>query len=136
MRIGEAARQAELEASTVRFYEAQGVLPQPRRTESGYRDYSPADVELLRFVKRLRSLQLPSNDVKQIIELRIRGQAPCRVVRDAITREAAAIDARIDDLLRLRDELTRLQATADQITDDWPDSCVCHVLERELTRAR
>ena len=45
-------------------------------------------------------------------------------------RKAAAIDHRIGDLTRLRAELTRLQTEADETTDDWPTTCVCHVCDR------
>jgi DNA-binding transcriptional MerR regulator len=87
------------------------------------------DVELLRFVRRLRGLELPLDDVREIVALRTRGEAPCAMVRTAIAREAVAIDRRIEDLLQLRDELSRLRTAADKITDDWPTSCVCHILE-------
>jgi DNA-binding transcriptional MerR regulator len=129
MRIGEVARLSGLEASAIRFYETHGVVPVPERTGAGYRDYSVDEVELLRFVRRLRSLELPLDDIREIVGLRTDGLAPCATVRGALAREAAAIDQRIEDLGRLRDELSRLQAAADQITDDWPTTCVCHVLE-------
>jgi DNA-binding transcriptional MerR regulator len=129
MRIGEAARLSGLKTSAIRFYEADGVLPGPQRTEAGYRDYSSHDVDLLRFVRRLRSLELPVDDVREIVTLRTAGEAPCATVRTALAREAATIDHRIEELLRLRKELTDLQAAASEITDDWPSTCVCHVLE-------
>ena len=129
MRIGEAARLSGLEASAIRFYETGGIVPMPKRTGAGYRDYTADDVELLRFVRRLRSLEMPLDDVREIVGLRADGQAPCATVRSALAREAAAIDQRIEDLGRLRDELARLQTAAGQITDDWPTTCVCHVLE-------
>jgi len=135
MRIGEAAAVAGLETSAIRYYEAHGIVPKPQRTGAGYRDYQNDDVDLLRFVRRLRSLELPLEDVREIVSLRTDGQAPCVQVRAAITREAAAIDQRIEDLVRLRDELARLQTAAEQISDDWPTSCVCHVLEPEAANA-
>lgn len=129
MHIGEVARTVGLEASAIRYYETHGIVPPPERTPAGYRDYGADDVELLRFIRRLRSLELPLDDVREIVSLRTDGQPPCTQVRGAIAREAAAIDQRIDDLVRLRDELTRLQTQANKIRDDWPTSCVCHVLE-------
>lgn len=51
MRIGEAARLSGLETSAIRFYEADCVVPEPKRTDAGYRDYSVGDVELLRFTR-------------------------------------------------------------------------------------
>ena len=132
MRIGEAAKAAGLEATAIRFYEKQGVLPHPERTDSGYRDYADEDVELLRFVRRARSLEIPLDDVRQIVELRTRGQAPCEVVRRVMTREAATIDARIAELQELRDELKQLRGLADRVADDWPGGdCVCHIVEAE-----
>ena len=130
MRIGEAAAEAGLEATAIRFYEKQGVLPEPARTDSGYRDYRDEDVDLLRFVRRARHLGIALDDVRQIVELRTRGQAPCEVVRRVIADEAVAIDARIAELQVLRDELTRLRELADRVADDWPGGhCVCHIVE-------
>ena len=132
MQIGEAARIAGLEPSAIRFYEDQGILPGPDRTSSGYRNYSDEDVELLKFVRRLRSLELPLNDVQQIVDLWAEGKAPCAVVRKSISREAKAIDKRIEELRRLRAELTRLNHEAQSIEDSWPRQCVCHAVEPSL----
>lgn len=129
MGIGEVAQLTGLETSAIRYYETHGIVPEPARTGAGYRTYRDEDVELLQFVRRLRSLGLPLVDVREVVALRTEGQPPCSQVRDALVREAAAIDHRIDDLMRLRAELSRLQAEASEITDDWPTSCVCHVLE-------
>ena len=132
MKIGEAAHRSGVEASAIRFYESVGVVPEPVRTEAGYRDYSGDDVDLLRFVRRLRSLELPLDDVEEIVSLRTRGEAPCRAVRDAIEREAAAIQARMKDLRQISEDLVRLQEAAADLVDEWPRSCVCHVLEQTI----
>ncbi len=129
MRIGEAARLSGLEASAIRFYESNGVTPPPCRTTAGYRDYGRDEVDLLRFVRRLRSLGLPLDDIREIVGLRTEGKAPCATVRNSMAREAAAIDRRIEDLQRLRAELGHLQTAAANVTDAWPDTCVCHVIE-------
>lgn len=60
MRIGEASRRSGLQASAIRYYEAHGIVPSPQRSSAGYREYTRNDLELLRFVRRLRSLELPS----------------------------------------------------------------------------
>lgn len=137
MRISEAAEAAGLEATAIRFYEKQGVLPGPGRTDSGYRDYTESDIDLLRFVRRARSLEIPLDDVREIVDLRIRGQAPCDVVRSVMAREAAAIESRIEELQALRDELAHLQKQADEIGDDWPaGACVCHIVEADGPASR
>lgn len=129
MRIGEVAAETGLEPSAIRYYETNNITPQPERTKSGYRDYDGTDVELLRFVRRLRSLDLPLDDIREIVALRTNGEAPCSTVREAIAREADNIEKRIEDLKRLQSELSSLQREADRISDDWPTSCVCHILE-------
>ncbi|WKZ81885.1 MAG: MerR family transcriptional regulator [Acidimicrobiia bacterium] len=132
MKIGEAAAAAGLEPSAIRFYEKQGVLPRPARTEAGYRRYDADDVALLRLVRGARRLGVPLDDVKEIVALRVRGEAPCAVVRHAMAREAEMIDTRIGELQALRQELLRLQEQADRLADDWPSgSCVCHIVEGE-----
>lgn len=128
MQIGEAAALTGLDVSTIRFYEERGVLPAPARTATGYRDYQESDVELMWFVRRLRTLELPLDDIAEIVALRTAGRAPCAVVRDSLAREAAAVEDRIAQLRKLGGELRRLQKEADQIRDDWPTSCVCHVV--------
>lgn len=135
MRIGEVADAIGLESSAIRYYESNGIVPKPERTASGYRDYDRHDVELLRFVRRLRALELPLDDIKEIVSLRVDGQAPCTQVREAIAREAGAIDKRIADLINLRDELARLQKEAENVEDDWPRACVCHVIEPQASTA-
>ena len=129
MRIGDVAAATGLEPSAIRYYESHDIVPAPQRTNAGYRDYDDNDVDLLRFVRRLRSLELPLDDIREIVSLRTRGEPPCSQVRDAMTREAAAIDQRIQDRVSLRGNLSRLPEAADQINDDWPTSCICHVLE-------
>lgn len=128
VRIGEAAERAGMATSAIRYYESLGILPEADRTESGYRGYDDDDVDLLRFVARLRALEFPLSDVREIVALRRDGQAPCAAVRAAISREAAAIESRMRDLERLRRELRSLETQAMDLPDDWPSACVCNVV--------
>ncbi len=129
LKIGEAAKMAGLAPSAIRYYEDSGVLPEPGRTDSGYRGYEEADVDLLRFVARLRALEFPLSDVREIVALRRDGKAPCGKVRATISREAAAIESRITDLQRLKQELVVLEAEAKDLPDTWPTACVCDVVD-------
>ncbi len=130
MRIGELAGRLGLNPRTVRFYESIGVLPEPPRTPSGYRDYGEGDLERLRFVKLAQSLGLTLDDIREVLALRDRGQAPCAYVRRVIEEQAAAIDRRIEELRRMRAELGRLQRVARRLPEASPaDGCVCHILQ-------
>ncbi len=130
VRIGQLANAVGVDTPTIRFYESVGLLPEPRRRPSGYRDYDESDVERLRFVRQARSLDLPLDDVTEILALRERGEAPCSYVREVIAREAVAIDERIAELNRLRAELRGLQQRAEDLRDDWTTGeCICHIIE-------
>lgn len=65
--ISQLARTSGVAAKTIRYYEQVGVLPRPRRTAAGYRQYDRAGVQRLRFVRRARALGLPLRDVKALI---------------------------------------------------------------------
>ena len=129
MLIGEVARSTGLKASAIRYYEAHGIVPPPVRTPGGYRSYNNDDVDLLRFVHRLRSLKLPLYDIREVVTLRTSGGAPCDAVREAVAREVSVIDRKIEDLHRIRDDLARLQIEASRIDDDWPVHCVCSLVD-------
>lgn len=136
LRIGEVANRSGLATSAIRYYESLDILPRPERTRSGYRGYSGDDLDLLRFVARLRSLEFPLSDVREIVALRRDGKAPCDAVRSAISREAAAIEVRIKDLQRLQNELWTLEEQAKGLPDDWPTVCICNVVTDSTSTRR
>ena len=113
-----------------------GLLPEPARRPSGFRDYDQSDIERLRFVRLARSLELPLDDIREILALRDRGEAPCPYVREMIAREADAIEERIGQLVTLRAELLRLHQLATELPDDPPgETGVCPILEHANVEA-
>jgi DNA-binding transcriptional MerR regulator len=130
VRIGQLAKVVGVDTPTVRFYESVGLLPEPARRPSGYREYDQSDIERLRFVRQARSLELPLDDIREIVALREEGEAPCPYVREVIAREAEAIEERIGQLVTLRAELLRLHQLAAELPDNPPsETGVCHILE-------
>jgi DNA-binding transcriptional MerR regulator len=56
VRTSEVAAQARVNTQTLRYYERRGLLPEPTRTPSGYRNYGDDAVRVVRFVKRAQQL--------------------------------------------------------------------------------
>lgn len=136
MRIGEVAKVVGVDPPTIRYYESVGVLPEPDRTDSGYRAYSAADVERLRFVASARSLGVGLDDIRAILGLRDRGQAPCGYVRGVLDRQVDAVGEQIRRLEALLGELRRLQRLAGTLSDiGTEDPGVCPILQSVGTRS-
>jgi Cu(I)-responsive transcriptional regulator len=67
--IGQAAEQSGVSAKMVRHYELLGLLGRVKRTDKGYRQYSPADVHVLRFIKRARDLGFSMAEIGELVGL-------------------------------------------------------------------
>ena len=127
MRIGELATKAGLTATTIRFYETAGVLSEPERQPSGYRDYDDSALARLRFVKAAQAAGLTLAEIRQVIAVRDLSGPPCRHVTDLLDTHAADLDRRIAELTALRDEVQRLRDRADSLDPSrCDDTAVCH----------
>ena len=103
--IGDVAKRVGLNAKTIRYYEELGLLSEPNRTESGYRVYSDADEERLRFIKGAKALGLSLAEIKEIVGIWGAGTAPCTHVAQLLTDKLAELDRRIAELVSFRDAL-------------------------------
>lgn len=124
MNIGTAAKRSGVPAKTIRYYEGVGLIPSAGRTAAGYRVYSDADVETLRFIHRARTLGFSVREVSALLALwHDRGRASADV-RALALDHVAGIDARITELQAMR---RTLMALVDRCAgDDRPD---CPILD-------
>src|SRR5215467_530328 len=126
MRIGEVARQAGVACSAIRFYEGHGLLPEPRRTASGYRDYDESVVGRLAFIRAGQSVGLSLDQLREVFEIRERGEAPCRHVVDLLAARLTEVDLRIRELQQLRADLVRMaEGTRGLDPADCPPESIC-----------
>ncbi|MGH3088931.1 MAG: heavy metal-responsive transcriptional regulator [Rubrobacteraceae bacterium] len=130
MRVGELAKKLDLNTQTIRYYERIGLLPEPERTESGYRAYGEADERRLRFVKSARNSGLSLGEVKEVLALRERGEAPCSYVTETIARRAGEVERQIAELKRFKRDLDRLYEQArKRPARESGSQGYCHILE-------
>lgn len=129
MLIGVLAARAGLTTKTIRFYEEAGLLPPPPRTPAGYRDYPAQTLTRLAFVGDAQAAGLTLADIRGILEIRDRGQAPCQHVTRLIDQHLAQVEKRLADLTQARNVLRGLKhRAADTDPAACPSDAVCTIL--------
>jgi len=122
MFIGELANATCVGVETVRFYEREGLLPEPPRTEGGYRVYDVDAVRRIRFILRAKELGFTLADTKELLELRVTDPDACGDVEGAARAKITDVEARIQELERIRTVLGDLvlACAANERTGECP----------------
>lgn len=122
--ISELAKAAGLGVGveTIRFYERKGLLTEPPRSASGYRQYPPAAVERLRFIRRAQGLGFTLEEISDLLELRVDEVAACGSVEARARAKLESVGEKIAELRRLQRALKRLVVAcqARQPTSECP----------------
>jgi len=137
MQIQGLSQSTGVPAKTIRYYESIDLLPIPERRANGYRDYSDADVDRVKLVAGARRLDFSLDDIQEILALRDRREAPCRVVLDMLQQKATEVRQRIVQLRQLEQELRQLHALGLTFPMDDVDgkNCVCHLVSEHVDSA-
>jgi MerR family mercuric resistance operon transcriptional regulator len=102
---GEVAKSLGVGIQTLYYYEREGLIPEPPRTNSGYRLYPPELVERVRFIRKAQALGLPLSEIREILYLAGQGTSPCGRVRNALAEKLREVDARLRELRSFRNEM-------------------------------
>ena len=131
MEIRELSKLTNVPAKTIRYYEEVKLLPSPNRKPNGYRDYTEYDVDRLKLVAGARRLDFSLAEIKEILDLRDRGIAPCSVLLELLDRKANEISQRIIELRQMQEDLQQLYSLGAIFpTDDVEGkNCVCHLVK-------
>ena len=105
MQIGIVAKKIGLSVDAIRFYERNGLLPRPPRTEGGFRRYAENDVETLAFVRRVQRLGFKLSEIRGLLRLRGNRLQPCAPMQRRLQEKLADIQRRLTDLHKLEHEL-------------------------------
>jgi MerR family mercuric resistance operon transcriptional regulator len=107
LKIGQLAQRAAVNLQTIRYYEREGLLPEPPRLSSGYRLYPESMVRRVRFIKRTQEIGF-SMEIRELLSLRADGRRERTAVRALTQAKIADIDDKIRTLKAMRTVLNRL----------------------------
>jgi Hg(II)-responsive transcriptional regulator len=111
MKIGQVAGQAGVRIDTLRYYERRGLLREPERRESGYREYPEEAVRVVRFIKRAQNLGFTLDEIEELLKLRGANGKSRRQVRAVAEAKVKDIDEKVARLQSMRSALRSLIET-------------------------
>jgi Cd(II)/Pb(II)-responsive transcriptional regulator len=139
MKIGELAKRTDCEVETIRYYEREGLLPRPQRSDGNYRQYGEADAERLSFIRHCRSLGMSLDDIRTLQHFQAKPELACDEIDALLDRHLQQTNAQIEALQRLQKQLQSLRNACHQhlgaqhcgILQNLQNaaassSCVCH----------
>ena len=106
--IGRVARAAGVAIDTIRYYEREGLLPEPERRLSGYRDYTPDAITRLRFIRRAKELGFSLPEIRELLALSADRERGVRGVKQRAEARLVEIERRIRELKRVQRGLKNL----------------------------
>lgn len=108
LKSSQVAQQANVNVETLRYYEREGLLPTPSRTESGYRQYSETDVARVQFIKRAQHLGFTLDEIKDLLSLRQHPDDSAGPVKQLALDKIELIDTKIEALQQMKTVLQDL----------------------------
>jgi DNA-binding transcriptional MerR regulator len=105
MKIGQLSKVSGCSIQTIRYYEKEGLLNRPSRSEGNFRLYDEKSLKVLEFVIHCRYLDIPLSDIKTLIDLKHRPEESCSSINDLIAKQLDLVNQRIKELKALKSEL-------------------------------
>jgi len=115
MKIGELAKRADCQIQTIRYYEAEGLLSAPARSEGNFRIFHESDLERLLFIRQCRSLDMTLLEVRTLLTARDRPEVDCGEVNHVVDEHISKVRARIRELRVLERDLIELRSSCGTI---------------------
>src|SRR5215469_3951237 len=113
MKIGDLARQAGVNTSRIRFYEARGLLPPAARSSNGYRDYAARDLKIIGFIERAQRLGFSLREIREFLDLPQSDRSRSNLL-PGLRAKLAEVDAHLRDVQERRSQIEQLIRELDQ----------------------
>ncbi len=104
---GQLAKETRVNIETIRYYERRGLVPEPRRRASGYREFTPEYIERILFIKRAQTLGFTLNEISELLAL-ADGNSACKDIRKFAEDKVKDIETRIHDFQKIKKVLNDL----------------------------
>jgi Cd(II)/Pb(II)-responsive transcriptional regulator len=120
MKIGALAKQTGLSVQTIRFYEQEGLVSVPSRTEGNYRLYGSESARQLGFIKQCRHLGLTLEEIRELMRFQENPDQTCNDINRIVDAHVDEVDRRMAELAALRAQLVtlRTQCHSDRTVKD------------------
>ena len=132
MKIGEIAKRTQIGIETIRYYEREGLLQEPERRPSGYRQYGEATVERLEYISRAKALGFTLAEIRELLELSISAHACCDHIRQRAEVKMIDIENKIRSLRKMKRSLGRILAQC-KAQDSAGECPLAHDTKRKMT---
>ena len=109
LKIGGLAKQTGCQVETIRFYEQEGLLSAPPRSQNNYRLYGAEHVERLQFIRHCRSLDMTLDEIRSLLRFRDHPEDNCSEVNHLLDRHIGHVERRIAELQALQGQLRALR---------------------------
>jgi DNA-binding transcriptional MerR regulator len=132
MKIGEVAKRSGTGIETIRFYEREGLLLQPARRPSGYRQYDDSTIERLEYIRRAKELGFTLAEIRELLDLSFASQGCCEHIRQRAEGKVADIETKIRSLQQMKRSLNKIlsRCRSKNVAEDCP---LVHKTKRKTT---
>ena len=121
MTIGQVARQTGVSVETIRYYEKEGLVDEPERNPSGYRQYPAETIKRILFIQRAKAIGFTLREIHDLLSIQEKPEACCGDVLSRAESKMAEIEAKINELQRMKNALQTL--TTECVSDNGLDNC-------------
>jgi len=126
---GDVAKQLSIGVQTLHYYEREGLIPAPERTEAGYRLYTAELIERIAFIRKAQALGLPLEGIKEILDLAEQGACPCGHVQRALSGKLVEVNQKLRQLRSFQRELVALIERSGELSARCDEARICSIVE-------
>lgn len=130
--VSKLAAEARVSPDTIRFYEKEGLIDEPKRSGSGYRLYETVVADRVRFIKSGQAMGLKLSAIKELLEIKDQGRCPCGHTSRVLETRLDELDDEIARLEEMRSQLRRMKGSSVNGTFDW----CCPIGRKEKTSGK